>query len=146
MIYVVSPYSPQDGETNAIMAVRYRQVMRFVAKNFGSRGKKEWLYSPILHCHEMAGKFVIPTSFDYWQEYDQHMLDLADELWVLMMPHWRASRGVRAETGYMTTTLGKPVRFFMLDGREIRAASDTGIGDWLFEVMQERAELVAKGK
>ncbi len=141
MIYVVNPYSPQeDHPTVDILEVRYLQVMRFVANNFGSGGKREWLYSPILHCHEMAKRFDLPTSFDFWQDYDRHMLHLSEELWILMMPGWKTSTGVRAEAGYMGRTLAKPIRFFMLDGTETKPELDDPISYWLLDVMREEAD------
>ena len=62
------------------------------------------VFSPIVHCHSMAMIWDMPKKFEFWQAYDEHMIDLADELWVLTLEGWRVSRGVQAEIEYANKT------------------------------------------
>ena len=56
-----------------------------------------WVYSPIVHCHELAQKHTLPTTFEYWQQYNIDMLRRCDELCVIDIPGWRESKGVTGE-------------------------------------------------
>lgn len=91
MIYLASPYSSPDP---GIMSERYTKTMIVAA---GLLRERRWCYSPIVHCHEMAVRFSLPKDFDYWSEYNYHMLERADEFYILALPGWQESRGVEAE-------------------------------------------------
>lgn len=90
-IYLVSPYSSPDP---LIMKTRFLLAEQVTAKLL-SEGK--WIYSPIVHCHELAAKYSLPTDFDFWQSYNKAMIKEASALWVLEIPGWRESKGVREE-------------------------------------------------
>jgi hypothetical protein len=68
------------------------------------------VFSPIVHCHEVAAKFNMPTNFDFWQRYCLNMLEQADVLDVLMIPGWEISKGVTAEIEY-AMNIGIDVRY-----------------------------------
>ncbi len=90
-IYLASPYSHPDP---GVVENRYQSVMAYTALLLI---KKQWVYSPIVHCHEMAKKHKLPTDAAYWQDYNETMLRAADELYVLMLHKWQNSVGVRME-------------------------------------------------
>lgn len=91
MIYLASPYSSPDP---GIMSERYTKTMIVTA---GMLGERQWVFSPIVHCHEMARRLSMPADFEFWREYNYHMLELADEMLILTLPGWEASKGVWAE-------------------------------------------------
>ena len=89
-IYLASPYSH---ENPAVMQERYEAACATSAALIRA-GKI--VYSPIVHSHPLVA-YGLPTEWDYWERVDETMLAHASELWVLMLPGWRQSRGVRAE-------------------------------------------------
>lgn len=97
MIYLASPYSG----TPEVMQQRY-EATRAVTADTLKDG--EFVYSPIVHCHDLALHHDIPKDFAFWSKYNFHMLDLADQLWVLMLPGWKESRGVTAEVLHWRST------------------------------------------
>lgn len=93
MIYLASPYSGTQEE----MQSRYLETERATAY-WLSQGKI--IYSPIVHCHELARKYSLPTDFLFWQHYNRGMLRLASELWIFKLPGWTESNGVTAEVNF----------------------------------------------
>lgn len=94
MIYVASPYSHSDLE---VMNHRFRAVERVTAQLLQH---KIWCYSPIVHCHELASQYKLPTEHDYWREYNFHMLDRSSALLVHQQEGWDTSIGVTEEIEY----------------------------------------------
>lgn len=91
MKYLATPYSHDNPN---IMQLRFEQAEAITA-HLMQQGHA--VYSPIVHGHEMAKKFNMPTHFGFWQRYCLTMLDAASELWVVKMPGWDTSNGVQAE-------------------------------------------------
>jgi hypothetical protein len=91
MIYLASPYTHLD---TRIMEQRYQDTLDYMEYLMS---RKRWAFSPIVHCHELAKKHYLPTDYSYWKQYNFHMLTRCDELYVLGIEGWRASKGVRAE-------------------------------------------------
>ena len=55
------------------------------------------VYSPIVHCHELAKIADLPREAAFWMKYNFTMLAAAEILGVLMLPGWKESVGVTAE-------------------------------------------------
>jgi len=98
MIYIASPYAHPDP---AIMQGRFHKVCEFTADLLNSGLV---VYSPIAHNHYLACNFDLPRTWDFWQNLDLHMLDLATELHVLCLPGWHSSQGVQAEIAHAIQT------------------------------------------
>ena len=100
-IYLASPYAHPDP---AVMQERFHQasytVAHFLRKNIT-------VYSPIAHNHYLACNFDLPRTWGFWQGPDLDMLFEAEELWILQLPGWEESTGVRAEREQARG--GKPV-------------------------------------
>lgn len=90
-IYLASPYTHADP---AVVQQRHDTVMEFVAEQLAH---KVWIYSPIVHCHELSLRHTLPGDFEFWKEYNFAMLAKASHLWVLALDGWDSSKGVRAE-------------------------------------------------
>lgn len=77
---------------------------------------QQWAYSPIVHCHVIAEKYSLPTSFEYWQAYNRCMIRRCDKLFVLDIPGWKESIGVKSE-----------IQFAKLCGLDFRLISEEGL-------------------
>ena len=91
MIYLASPYSHSD---ILIMKTRFLLAEEITAQLIMA-GK--FVYSPIVHCHELAQKFELPKDFVYWRRYNIDMLRRADQMYILDIPGWDESQGVKFE-------------------------------------------------
>lgn len=109
MIYLASPYTHPDPLE---MQYRFHQVCNACAYLM-SLGKV--VYSPIAHNHYLAQNFSLPHDWNFWQNFDCHMIDRADEVWVFTIDGWHKSVGVQAEIIYAINA-GKPVVYFEFDG------------------------------
>jgi len=97
MIYIASPYSHPKPE---IREARYLDVMAYTAHLFR---QKIWCHSPIVHCHELAKIHILPTDAAFWFEYNEHVMKRCDELWILQLPGWNESKGVKMEMDFWTS-------------------------------------------
>ena len=93
-IYLASPYSHPDP---AVRLRRYRAVRD--ATTWLLR-RRLWVYSPIVHCHDLATSAELPTDFTFWAEYNYVMIDRADMLYVLTLDGHAESVGVAGERRY----------------------------------------------
>ena len=91
MIYLASPYSHNNP---SVMQARFKMAEKYTALLL-QQGRI--IFSPIVHCHELARTYELPTDFSFWQNYCLGMLAKADELWVLQLDGWKHSTGVAAE-------------------------------------------------
>lgn len=92
MIYLGSPYSHPD---QLVMRTRFLLAEQVTAKLIVNHGLA--IFSPIVHCHEMAVKYEFPTDFSFWKKYCLSILRRADELFVLRISGWDKSVGLTAE-------------------------------------------------
>lgn len=119
MIYLACPYTHPD---HFEMEYRYK-----LARNATAHLTKEnfIVYCPVVHFHEVAKHHDLPHDWNFWQNIDLHMLDLAEELWVLQLDCWHTSRGVLAEIAHAHKT-DKPVIF--IEGFESEDYKYSGSG------------------
>jgi len=108
-IYVASPYSH---EKESVREMRYRQVQWYV---LGLLKNRQWCYSPIVHCHELAKVFHLPTDALYWMDYNCAMLSAAKELHVLCLNGWEQSVGVKNEVAFWRHARELPPNFIEPD-------------------------------
>lgn len=94
MIYVASPYSAKTPE---LMEARFQRVSMYVRDLLVD---KQWCYSPIVHCHELALTYKLPTDASYWEAYNRHMISKANSLHVLMLKDWEHSHGIKLEIAW----------------------------------------------
>lgn len=108
LIYLASPYTHEDP---AIVDSRVEEVYRKVS-DLMKLGYT--VFSPIAHCHDMAKSCDLPTDWEFWNEYDKTIISRCDELWVLKLPGWQNSHGVKAEI-QIAMELGKQIRYLYID-------------------------------
>jgi hypothetical protein len=91
---------------------RYEYVRDKTAELFKAGNK---VYSPIVHCFDMANHNDLPQSYEFWQETDRHMIDISEGIFVLKMEThdgltWEDSTGMKDEVTY-AILIGKPIIF-----------------------------------
>lgn len=108
MIYLASPYSHPDEH---VRHYRWWEVLKVTARMVAAG---MFPFSPIVHSHDMAR--IHGMAFDHaaWQSYDEHMLGMADALYVLMVEGWQESVGVASEVAFAEAR-GIPVHYVSLE-------------------------------
>lgn len=94
MIYLASQYSHPDA---LIRHTRYLLVEEVTALLI-----KQGLivYSPIVHCHEMAKRHNFPTDAKFWEHYNNSFIRHCTSVLVLVSPDLHTSKGVMAEIDF----------------------------------------------
>jgi hypothetical protein len=110
--YLASPYTSAD---HTIMDERYAAACKTTAWLLNN---KVWVYSPIVHCHELAKMFNLPRDLPFWWDYNRNMLIPAKRLLILVLPGWEDSAGVTQETQF-AADMHKPVEFIHPDTHKI---------------------------
>ena len=93
MIYLASPYSTPTTPRWSLHR-RFEETEKATAGCF-SRGFT--VFSPIVYCHQLAATYRLPRKFEFWKYLNLEMLDLCHQFWILTLPGWDESVGVRAE-------------------------------------------------
>ena len=91
MIYVASPYSDPDPD---VQLKRYFDTMHVVAQLMY---QKLPVFSPIVHCHELALRYELPGDAAYWQDYNTAFLRKSIAMYVVCLPGWEVSKGIAQE-------------------------------------------------
>jgi hypothetical protein len=108
LVYLATPYTHSDP---AVVERRFNAVNRAAAQLM-REGKH--VFSPISHTHPIAIAGDLPTTWEFWQEYDRAVLEHCCELVILMQDGWDESKGVAGECR-IATELGIPVSFLYAD-------------------------------
>ena len=109
--YLASPYSHGDP---AVVAERFERTQ---AATVWLLGQRIWAYSPIVHCHELATKYKLPTDAKYWEDYNHNMIAKLSGVIVLLLPEWCSSKGVLAEVLH-ALDCNKPIKEIVLRDNE----------------------------
>jgi len=102
LIYLASPYSHPDPN------VRHERWTKICAIAAELLCKGYHVISPIAHTHPMALVGQLPFDWDFWAVYDENIITRCDELWIVMLGGWSASKGLKAERE-IAGRLKKPV-------------------------------------
>jgi nucleoside 2-deoxyribosyltransferase len=68
------------------------------------------VFSPVSHGHAIAVSERLGNAHQFWMQQDLPFIDWCDEVYVLMLPYWQQSKGVKAEIDY-AAKLGKPIKY-----------------------------------
>lgn len=101
MIYLASPYSHPSPN---VRELRFRKTAEFMLKQ---AAKGTFIFSPIVYLHSIS--WMIPETFDV-QAFDDRCLRACSSLWVLKLPGWEESVGIRHELA-LAQKLELPVTF-----------------------------------
>lgn len=96
MIYLASPYSHKQKNIKS-----YRYYMTLEAVAMLSKNHPTWfIYSPIVHFHNVASDYDMPTDAAYWWNVNEIAMEKSSEIFVLTLPGWEESLGVRVEINW----------------------------------------------
>lgn len=90
--YLASPYTHRSKKHEDWRA----RKVTIAAGELIKRG--HLIFCPIAHAHTMNRLCGLGGKFEFWQEFDERILSICDELWILPLPGWQESVGVAAET------------------------------------------------
>ena len=90
LIYLASPYT---SESSGMMEFRFNEVCRVVAALMRSGIH---IFSPIAHTHPIA-QYGLPKDWVFWKKHNEIILGFSVALWVLKLPGWDKSIGVKEE-------------------------------------------------
>ena len=93
MIYLACPYSHKD---ERMKQLRFEKVTRVTAL---LNGKGFPTFSPITHSHPQE-QYLLHWGHDEWLGLDRLHFDNCLELYVLCLPGWESSRGVKQEISW----------------------------------------------
>ena len=102
--YLASPYLGNEEEN-------FGRIL-FIAAHLLEH-EKLWVFSPILHSHEMAIEYE-PLTYEKWLELDKVILDRCDGLLIAAIEGFKKSRGIKAELRWAVDSK-KPVKFVFWD-------------------------------
>ena len=115
-VYLASPYTHQDAFVREVRYLEAAKAMQFLL------AEKIWVYSPIVHCHELAKTALLPREFRFWREYNIAMLGCSSMMAVLQLPGWEKSEGLKDELQDSLVN-GRPIEYIS-EGPDIRAVCD----------------------
>ncbi len=100
--YLASSYSHRDPDWTENQRMEHRHSRWNAAMHATGwlLSKKIWTYSPIVHCHDLAQFYNLPTDAIFWKEFNEEMIDRFGALTVLCDDRWTTSRGVNMEIEY----------------------------------------------
>lgn len=109
-IYLAAPYSDPD----PVIRQRRTELADHVAAKIMQQGYV--VFSPLSQSHRIAHHIGNHLSHDFWLTQDLEMLALCDEMWILTIPGYSKSEGIRMECD-KALEWGKPVRKVGTDGK-----------------------------
>lgn len=104
--YLASPYSDPDP------LVREQRYLAAATALHTLLDNRIWTYSPIVHCHELAKLWGMPTDAEFWKEYDAAMIAGSNGIFVLRLEGWAKSVGVTGEIK-LASELNKSITYLM---------------------------------
>ena len=109
-IYLAAPYSHPDPE------IRQRRTIMadHVAAKIMQQGYV--VFSPLSHSHRIAHHIGNHLSHDFWLTQDLEMLAMCDEMWILTIPGYSESKGIKMERD-KAAEWGKPVKKVDTEGK-----------------------------
>lgn len=121
MIYIASPYSSglEGPAAKRMEEKRYLEVLTFVTLLLTT--SKLPVFSPIVYLHPIAvaNEGKLGTDARFWAKFNTAFLRKSEAMFVLQLPGWQQSRGVKAEIA-MAQLLDIPIQRYAEDFTEIQ--------------------------
>ena len=118
-IYLASPYSPVKWWQKLpviewiVRWLRFRAVNKVAAKLMM---QGNLVFSPLSHSHPISKHCTVdPCDHDFWLRQDLWVLSVCDEMHILCLPGWEASKGIKTEMDH-AEAIGLPVVMVDTDG------------------------------
>lgn len=58
------------------------------------------VYSPIVHCHNMAAKYELPTDAEFWKRFNHTIIEKSNGVLLIKFSGWEKSGGVKEEINF----------------------------------------------
>ena len=107
-IYLACPYSHADRE---VILDRFKKVNK-VAGELMRNGNI--VFSPISHSHPIAEETDNHLDHDFWLSQDFEFIRWCSDLYVLALPGWGDSFGIKRELEY-ASLMGKKITFVSME-------------------------------
>lgn len=91
MIYLACPYTSLTPEQRDY----YFSICCKIAAVLFNEG--EFVFAPIVYAHPIASQHKLPPDWHFWAEFDEKLLSICDEIWILQLPGWETSFGILEE-------------------------------------------------
>tara|TARA_R110000744_G_scaffold216499_2_gene335270 strand:+ start:5347 stop:5760 length:414 start_codon:yes stop_codon:yes gene_type:complete len=129
--YLAAPYTHED---KTIMDLRYKCITQAAGKMMQSG---EAIYSPITHLHPQRIEGNLNDwSFDDILDFDKEILQHANRLYVLMLPGWTESPGVREEIRFTNEHTPHSIPTYYWEAKD-------RVPEWPLKYLLERMEDVS---
>jgi len=109
LVYLASPYTHDNF---AVREARFLEIV-FCCGWMMNHTQDTYFYSPIAHTHPIAIRCKLPGEWQFWANFDECLVARCNELWILCVPGWTKSTGVKAERK-LAEKFGLPIRFVIL--------------------------------
>ena len=113
MIYIASPYT---SPLFSVIEDRVAAVTSFTA-NLIAQGVPA--FSPIVYFHPIATALGLKTDAEFWHRTNMAFLRHADAVFVLQLPGWENSQGVKTEIAAAKIAC-IPIVHFGPDGKQLQ--------------------------
>lgn len=110
LVYLGSPYTHKN---IAQREARFIEVV-FCCAWLMNHMKNKCFYSPIANAHPIATRCSLPGEWEFWADFDECILSRCDEMWILCIPGWTKSTGVKTER-QISEKFNIPIRFVILN-------------------------------
>lgn len=107
-VYIACPYSHVDKE---VMVSRFKQVNKVAGKLMR---EGHIVFSPISHSHPIAEEIGGHLDHDFWLNQDFEFIRWCSDLYVLALPGWGDSTGIKRELEY-AALMGKKIMFIQFE-------------------------------
>lgn len=104
MIYIASPYSVGECDSDLELEIMDKRALSAKALAAELAQERECCYSPIAAWHDTARLFSLPKEADFWMDMNGQWLDACDKLCALKLPGWKDSTGMHFEMQYARET------------------------------------------
>lgn len=103
-VYLACPYSDPDKHVEEERFVAVTKAAAYLMRN------GHIVYSPISHCHPMQIHGGLPGGWKFWRRMDETYLRHCHTLFVLTLPGWAKSTGVKGEI-HLANELNIPILY-----------------------------------
>jgi hypothetical protein len=121
LVYLASPYTHKD---KSKWTERFHAAVDCMGWLMNNIKNGQYFYSPIAHTHPIAERCTLPIEWEFWAHFDECILSRCSEMWILTIPGFTISTGVKAERE-ICKKFGVPVRFVIPQADGTYAVTDT---------------------
>ena len=92
IVYLACPYTHADPYVREDRFLLSCKACAFAMKEWGIN-----MTSAIVFTHPLVTRYPMPVEWEFWAKYDEVVINVCEELWVLCVPGFTNSVGTNAE-------------------------------------------------